>query len=504
MKKMNNNHSKLPQEFFDYKENLEKFPYYTFLNEEDKKNLEYYDKPFKQMSPTFAKKHPYLWTKWIVGVTPYDYQFKMLDYMMKSKRLAVVSGRQIGKSFSIAAFSFWAAYNNVFPIGVDKRTRIGIVSSTDKQAKKLLKDIVDLVSLADGVIARLSKGTDNYDKKYFTNRMATKPTIYKVEWSGGVIEVFVPTNSFRGYTFSFVFIDEADWLESEDPDRFFNSIAMPTVKKFDGNVLMFSTPKGTRTFFYDIIKPDDEKPAEGWDRLWIAWTFNENDWATGWKERKDYLSRGKDLDFQIEYEAQFKSGKYTFFPEYIIDQCVSSVHKINDYFFKPVTVGLDFGDTHSRTVITIVHKNPETEKVELIWHKEFQGGYDNSLLPAYFEKLKENFPFIKEIIADDCVGGKVAIELLRRNGWNVKPFVFKKSKQEYYELTKTAFSNQRVVLYYAPEIIGQLKSIESHLTDMGNLQIKKPKGINDDIVDSLVMALSPHINFKKIGRRMVL
>jgi len=483
------------EEFIAYKDELHKFPYYTFLTDEEKERFNEMDAPITHMSLTTLRKHPYLWMKWVCGIQPYDYQWKMLDTMFRHKRVACVTSRQIGKSFSIGAFAFWAAYNNVFPVGIDKRTKIAIISKTEPQAKKLLKDIYMMVEKANEQFKFHSSGTNYEHPRYFTDRMKEKPTLFKLEWSGGVIEIFPPTGRIRGESLSFLILDEADWLNHEDPDYFFDSEAMPTLKKTDGSCFLFSTPKGTRSYFYELIRPENDTPADGWKRIWYPWTIYEEDWERGWNNRVDYLARGKNLDFAIEYEAKFKSGKFTYFPDYAIEQCINRNATEELQCFKPVTVGLDFGDTHSRTVITVVQHDYANNITNLIWFKEFQGGYNNSLLPQFFRELRNRY-FIKEIIADDCVGGKTAIELLRKEGWNVRPFVFRKEKQEYYELARTAFMNKRVSLYYAPEVIAQLKSIESSVTDLGNLQIRKPKGGNDDICDSLVMALSPYVQLK--------
>lgn len=485
----------LNEDFYAYKENLHKFPYYTFLTPEERDRFNEMDKPMNTMSLTIAKKHPYLWMKWVCGIEPYDYQWKMLDTMFKYKRVACVTSRQIGKSFSIGAFAFWAAYNNVFPVGIDKRTKIAIVSKTEPQAKKLLKDIYKMVQCADEQFKRMSKDTQFNQVKYFTDRMSEKPTLFKLEWNGGVIEIFPPTGRIRGESLSFLILDEADWLNHEDPDYFFDSEAMPTLKKTDGSCFLFSTPKGTRSYFYDIIRPENEEAADGWKRVWFPWTIYEDDWERGWNNRVDYLARGKDLDFAIEYEAQFKSGKFTYFPDYAIEQCIDRNAGEQLQWHRPVTIGLDFGDTHSRTVVTVVYHDDVTKTTNLLWFKEFPAGFNNSLLPEFFKGIRNKY-FVREIVADDCVGGKTAIEMLRKDGWNVRPFVFKKEKQQQYELVRTAFMNKRVKLYYAPEVIAQLKSIESNVTDLGNLQIRKAKGGNDDIADSLVMALSPYVQLK--------
>jgi len=491
-------------DFMSYMENLHKFPYYTFLTPEEREQYEEMDKPLTEISLGVAKKHPHTWMKYACGINPYDYQWKILDTMFRRKRVAAVTSRQIGKSFCIAGFAFWAARNNIHPVGIDKRTKIAIVSMTEPQSKALLKEIMKMIQAGDRHYAEVTKGTKFFEHKKFTNEMTSPPTIFRIEFAGGSIECFPPTGRVRGNSLSFLIIDEADFLNHEDPEYFFSSEALPTLKQTEGSCFLFSTPKGTPTFFYNIIQPDADKPAEGWTRLWYPWTIHEDDWERGWTARlNEYIYKGKEIDFKVEYEATFTSGRHSFFHPDSIDAAIVKEYSEEFSYDKPVTLGLDFGDTHSRTVITAVTYDSERNKTRLLWYKEFEAGYENSNLPFFMRTLRNRYN-IKEVVCDDCVGGKTAIELLRREGWNMKLFGFKALKHEYYEYTRTAFANNRVELYYSPNLIAQLKSIEEAQTPMGNTQIKKSKGTNDDICDSLMMALSPYIPPKRAGKRYVL
>lgn len=493
------------EEFLAYRDELHKFPFFTFPDAEMREKGDELLTPPKNFSMRDAKRHPARWAYLVCGVVPRDYQFMMLDYMYSYTRVAGVTSRQIGKSLSIGLFSFWAAYNNVKPTGIPKKTRIGIVSRTEDQAKKLLKDIYAVVQMADVRYSRMTEGSPHHEKSYFTSRMSEKPTQFRLEWPGGTIEIFPPTGSIRGNSFSYLMIDEADFLKAEDPDYFFNSEASPTVKATLGNIILWSTPKGTPSYFYKIIQPNLEEPAQGWKRIWLPWTCNEDekDLANGWEERKRYIAKGDEMDFKIEYEASFLSGKHTYFSGESIDSCIDESLQEEYEWYEGVTVGLDFGDTHSRTVVTVVHNDPSTNVTQVLYVKEFEAGYNNANLPAYFKTLRNRYR-IKQIVCDDCVGGKTAIELLRRDGWNLKMFQFKRDKHEYYEYLKVAFANKRIALYNLPPLIAQLKALESVETASGNIQIRKPRGGNDDMCDSLVMATSPFTPPKRAGKRFIL
>lgn len=493
------------EEFIAYKKNLELFENYTLLSDEDKERFQQYSIKPKSFSLKKAAMHPFTWMYHVCGVKPRDYQFKMLDSMMKYGKVAGVTSRQIGKSVMNAGFAFWAAYNNIYPSGIDKKTTILIVSHTEDAAKKMLQEVANFVQMADQRMAVYSQGQKFYSANYFTDAMKVKPTQYKLEWAGGKIIVLPPTDKVRGNSASILIIDEADFLKSDDPDYFFNSVALPTTTATSGKVFLWSTPRGTPSFFYNIIRPQNDKPLDGWERIWYPWTIANIDTLIDyvWDVRGQYIKKGDELDFKIEYEASFLSGKHTYFNPEIIDNAIDDDLREQFDAHGPVTIGLDFGDTHSRTVLTVVKHDMERNETTLLWYKEFPSGYNNGDIANFIDGLKGRY-FIKEIVVDDCVGGKTAIELLRRKGYNLRLFQFKRDKHEYFEYLKVAFANKRIKLYRAVDVIAQLKSLESHETAQGNVQIRKPNGGRDDIVDSFVMACSPFIKPEQYRRRFIL
>jgi len=491
--------------FEAYKAQLEKFEHYTLLTEEDKERYYEMCKVPKNFSLTKAKEHPFLWLYHVCGVKPRDYQFKMLDTMFRYGKVAGVTSRQIGKSVMNAGFAFWAAYTNAYPSGMEKKTTVLIVSHTEDAAKKLLNECSNFVAMADRRMAQYSTKRADHSNEYFTSKLIGKATQYKLEWSGGKIIVLPPTDKVRGNSASVLIIDEADFLKSDDPDYFFNSVALPTTTATKGKVFLWSTPKGTPSFFHNIIRPNVDSPVEGWHRIWFPWTIASVEMLRDyvWDLRQQYIKKGDELDFKIEYEASFLSGKHTYFAPQHIDDAVDDGYQEEYDWYRPVTLGLDFGDTHSRTVLTVVDHDQERNETRLLWYKEFPAGYNNGDLPAYINSLQSRY-FIRDIVVDDCVGGKTAIELLRRAGFNLRLFQFKRDKHEYYEYLKVAFANRRIKLYRALDVIAQLKSIESHETIQGNIQIRKPHGGRDDICDSFVMACSPYIKPEPFRKRYIL
>jgi phage terminase large subunit-like protein len=486
-------------EFEAYKEELESRANYTFPTEEELEDYQRLAMAPKVFKMDYAKQHPFLWMYHVIGIKPRDYQFKMLDHMFKYSKVAGVTSRQIGKTTMAAGFAFWAAVNNMYPSGPMKDTKIMIISQTEDAAKKMLRDIDSMITLADQRMAIYTKDTPKFDKAYFRSRIKHQ-TQFEISFPRGSIKVFPPTTKVRGNTVDVLIIDEAAFLKNPDPDYFFASEAVPTTTATNGKIFIWSTPKSTNGFFHDIIRPHADEPLEGWKRLWMPWTVVSVSSILDsiWQKRQIYIDKGDELDFKIEYEGSFLSGKHSYFNPEIIDQCIDETLAEEYTYPGSVTMGLDFGDVHSRTVLTVFKHDPTTKITTLLWYKEFPAGYNNADIPEFIESLrKQGRYYPKEIVVDDCVGGKTAIELLKRKGFNVTLFQFTTSKHEYYEYLKVAFANKRVQLYNDPKLIAQLKALESVETQTGKIQIRKPIGGRDDIVDSLMMGCSPFI---KIGR----
>jgi hypothetical protein len=493
------------QEFLAYKEQLEQFPYYTKLTDEDTDRWVSHTLPPEKFTFKGAREHPAKWLYWICGVKPRKYQVRMLDDMMKSDAIAGVTSRQIGKSVMTAGFAFWAAYNNMYPAGMEKKTTIVVISHTEDASKKLLQEVLSFVKMADTQMAIYTKNKPNQLRSYFSDRMTEKPTQYKLEWAQGKILVLPPTDKVRGNSASVLIIDEADFLRNDDPDYFFNSVALPTTTATKGKVILWSTPRGTESYFKRIIQPDLDRPLDGWKRVWFPWTIVEEDSVidTVWNKRSQYIQKGDENDFKIEYEASFLSGKHTFFNPEIIDKCVFDYMAPQDFYDNPVTIGIDFGDTFSRTVVAVVRHEEKQNVTSLLNIKEFPSGFNNADIVPYIDRLKERYT-IGKIVVDDCVGGATAISLLETAGYKLERFVFRKSKLEYYEYMKNAFANNRIKMYNEHGLIAQLKSLESHETHMGNTQIKKPTSGRDDKADAFMLACSPHITPKSGFRRVIL
>ena len=84
-----------------------------------------------------------------LGITPYKYQHLLWKHFHTDQRVIVCKSRQIGISTGIDIFCLEAAIENLYPSGILKNTKIGVMADSDEHAKKILLDIRDIMDLAD-------------------------------------------------------------------------------------------------------------------------------------------------------------------------------------------------------------------------------------------------------------------------------------------------------------------------------------------------------------------
>ena len=98
--------------------------------------------------------HPSYFSHHILGITPYRYQHLILrkfadNFKQTNNRTIVCKSRQIGISICLALLAIWyAGYNkanNGKGTSIYNNTKVAIVSKSDLQSKKLMKEIQDII-----------------------------------------------------------------------------------------------------------------------------------------------------------------------------------------------------------------------------------------------------------------------------------------------------------------------------------------------------------------------
>lgn len=459
---------------------------YLEINNTVIEELEILTKVAKAPINSKALEYTSYFAKQFLGVQPRQWQhsfWRKLDN--NCPRLIAVTSRQIGKSTAVALFALKAALYNTKPAGFSNKTHIGIISASEEQSKKLMLEIRRLIQKGDEYIAQV---TNNKYLNYFSNKLdtgadasQTKTTItFK---NGCQILSLPPTNRIRGYSFSYVFIDEAAFID----DQVFFEFIKPTVANTGGSIIMTTTPNGMQGYVYELFDPEEKLADHDYERMWVHYTVLENPdrVAEIEKERAFQYATGREKEFQQEYDALFTAQKSAFFdPQDVEDAIDATLDKEDQWSRTDAYMGIDFGMAESQTVITIVV--PETEnRIRLIYQYAYPQGRDNSLLTDALQ-LKEKYS-VKEVIVDDCPQAHYFIHNLEQRGIQPTRFSFRSEKVSKYVAFRSLLRQKKIMLYKEDDLITQMKAMQQIETAV-TTKIEKPSGGRDDRVDSLVIA----------------
>ena len=473
---------------------------YFKFTKKDKENWMNRTIPQAKIKYSISKKDTTYYSVNQLGITPLLWQMKFWDMLDKGKkRIAVCTPRQVGKSLAVALFALRAVDMNIHPAGVAKKTTIGIISATEEQSKKLMAEIKRLVQIGD---FNVEDATHGKVKAYFSNKIDTSQTATNnkstITFKGGnQIICLPPTDRIRGYTFSYVFVDEAAFLENND--IFFESIE-PTVSQTDGTICLTSTPNGQQGFYYEIFDPDDKLDTHEYARFWLNWKDLDKEEMKDVIEKKRilYYQTGKEKHFEQEYEASFTVQVSAFFSSDDVDKMFKNKLQKESSFNRPCDCAIDFGMVNSHTVITISRLN-DVNEIERLYHFTYPFGKDNNLIED-LKGLKERFR-IERFIPDDCAQGFHTIQKMEEEGWNVKPMNFKRDKVSKYTEFRSWLRKGKIHSYTNKPLAIEMKAMQEEETPR-TTKIHKPMGGTDDIVDSFVMSCYFYLEIKKEGLKV--
>ena len=436
-----------------------------------------------------------------LGIKPLPWQMKILNLLDEgTKRIAICTPRQVGKSLLVSCFALRAVDLNVFPGGVSGKTKIGIISKTEQQAMKLISDIKEYIKMGDNHVAKITNGKV---KNYFNNKIddsqsATNNKSQITFKNGCTIISLPPTGKIKGYSFSYLFLDEAAHID--DPDIYYVN-AEPTVSATDGVVVMTSTPNGRQGFFYDIFDPYDNQERHEYKRFWMHYKnlYDEEMRERILLKKQDYYARGMEKRFEQEYEAKFTVQETAFFENDDVMEMFSKTMSKHHEFQGGCDLGVDFGMVHSHTVLTVSRLNGD-DVVERLYHHRYDFGKDDNLIED-IASLLERFN-IKRIIPDDCSEGYNAIQEMKKRGWNVKPMNFKKDKVSKYFAFR-AFLRQGLIKTYSDKALEEEMVGLQEAETVRSTKISKPTGGTDDLIDCFVMSAYFYLEPKKKTFRVI-
>ena len=465
---------------------------YLKITEEDVKDRDEATKPVYKgfsVSPNMAKKSTTYFMNYLIGIKPYVWQHLSFKQFNSGSRFNVFcTPRQVGKTAMDSVYSLNVCmFNTLAHYTTHGKTRVGIISKTEDQSKKVIEDIKNLIYRGDDNVRVLTKGkyahffSDQLDKSREASNSKTAITFS----NGCKIISLPPTDKVRGYTFNLLILDEAAFFED---DNFLMEKAMPTIRKTDGQVIITSTPNGQKGFFFDIFDPFDTQENNMFKRTWLHYTMIEDKEELSKVEAlKDlYYSTGRERQFSQEYEALFTVAASSFFDSDDVDAGIDTTLNKELEWSEPCDLGIDFGGmAMSKTVLTISTKDKEGINKLIYWFS-YPKGKEVTLIDD-IEELRKRFN-IQRIIPDDCPEGYPFILEMEKRGWNVKPMSFKRDKVKKYVQFRAKLRQRKIKYPKNDHLLKEMKALEE-IEGVRSTQIRKPQGGSDDMIDSLIMSM---------------
>jgi hypothetical protein len=177
------------------------------------------------------------------GLTPDPWQRQLLE--CEDAEVQIMAGRQVGKSQGTGAVALMTALR-------EKNSLTLLLSPTARQSGELLADKV----------LPLYRAVERDHPTYLAGAALTRQLVTSLEFANGSRIIALPENpdGIRGYSgVALLVIDEASFVA----DALYHA-ARPMLATSRGRIVLLSTPKGKRGFFFH-----EWEKGEGWKRFLV-------------------------------------------------------------------------------------------------------------------------------------------------------------------------------------------------------------------------------------------
>jgi len=221
----------------------------------------------------------------LIPIELYDYQKEIVEKITNSRRVAVVTSRQAGKTTTaVAVILHYILFN-------DHKT-VALLANKGDAAREIL----DRIKIAyEALPAWMQQGVVEWNKG-------------SVEFENGskIIAAATSSSAIRGKSVSFLYIDETAFVENWD--EFFASV-FPTVSSGQTTkILLTSTPNGLNHFYKTCIGAKEQ--TNGYEFVEVHWKDvpgRDEKWKEEALQAMDYDHQ----KFAQEYECEFLGSSGT-------------------------------------------------------------------------------------------------------------------------------------------------------------------------------------------------
>ena len=374
---------------------------------------------------------------------------------LPAKYYSVPIGRQFGKTL--------LGENQALKWGIDNSWKVGWVSPTYKQCKKVYKEIKNAVQ--GSPILKRSNDSD------LIIELLTGGTIvfYSAEAYDGI----------RGETFDALIMDEFAFYKREAWTEVLKATVLVKGKK----VLALSTPRGKNHFFeFNSRHLTDDNYVS------IAGSSYDNPFIDR-KEIEDARRNLPDHIFRQEYMAEFLEDGSGVFVN--VKECIKPAASEGIY------AGIDLGRADDYTVLTITDSDNNEIYCERWRHMNWSDIISKVVTNLNKYKAKT---YVEANGAQDAIYEQIR-DKVNYGKNNIQPFVTtSKSKQSIVEDLIVEFENQEIGILGHDWQLGELEAFAYEYNPRSRqIKYSAPVGLHDDYVMSRAICSRARKDLKSTG-----
>lgn len=397
--------------------------------------------------------------KTFVGYKPFPWQQAVHNglskYGINSGHIHCVKAkRQIGKSFIIINELLRFSINNQ---GVTSCC----LSPTLHQARKIYKEILKVTDLTGIVLKK-------------------NDSLLEIELINNSVIVFKSAEqreNLRGYTFNGILcIDEASYIDDE-----IYSIIRPTCDVWQAPILMVSTPRYRKGFFFDTYSMGMMTQYKDKITSYDLCKYDTSALLPA-ESLEMYRKMLPKNMFITEYLGEFLDSESIVFGN--IKECVGNNGEYNELY-----IGIDWaaGTNGDNTVVTALN-----EHCEMVFQFAFnnktalqQIDYIIQYINGYGTKVKHILAECNGLGKPLCDNLKAKIKKIPITEWSTT----NANKIELVHKLQVAFEQKTIQILDDADLITELSMYEAKVKENGTVTYNAPVGANDDRVMSLMFAL---------------
>lgn len=409
--------------------------------------------------------------KTFVGYKPFQWQQAVHNGLSKfglnSGHIHCVKAkRQIGKSFIII--------NELLRFSINyESTTSCCLSPTLNQARKIYKEILKVTDMT-GIIKKKND------------------SLLEIELINDSIIVFKSAEqreSLRGYTFSGILcIDEAAYI----PDDIY-SIIKPTTDVYQAPILMVSTPKHRKGFFFDTYSMGFLERYKGQISSYDLCKYDTSALlpASSLEMYRRMLPKNM---FITEYLGEFLDSESIVFGDF--KECINN--DISDY--QELYIGIDWGSGvgSDNTVVSAFNEYNQQVFVIAFNNKTAlqQIDYIAEYLKGYGTKVKHILAECNGLGKPLCDNLKAKIKKIPITEWSTT----NSNKLELINKLQVAFEQKTIQILDNEQQTAELSMYEAKMKENGTVTYNAPSGSNDDFVMSMMFAQESKRSKNKKGK----